>query len=385
MDFSILDELVDGNSNGSRKFKRFDQSEIAIRSSEENTDGKTLNTTTLEALLKEIQKVKAFTVITKSPNETIDGKPNVRIILTLDNLLPSLIGLPTVTDASLVDSMENRANFEEIVDSVGLTPDEPETTERLDEDSTELVSSTDENLEDSTVYDVDLRFANNITDPINENDANSTNITDDGIVTTTEQLVSVTDKLESRQGNIESVNIEKIENSTESNKSTTVTESTTPPTPVFPTTVIVPVQEIRIAKTAEELINAQASLLKSSSTEQPTTETVATVTARKMNIKREIEYRHDGPMRKFKRKRQDQDVIVRPAPRRMTLKERLENETSVERAERVNRALQKMMQFASIVGQVDSYITGRIRTSVKKLARMYDEDEREARNRRSSF
>lgn len=53
----------------------------------------------------------------------------------------------------------------------------------------------------------------------------------------------------------------------------------------------------------------------------------------------------------------------------------LQNETSAERAERMQRGIQRLMHFITIVGHVDSYLTKRFRTGVKKMARLYDSTE----------
>lgn len=70
--------------------------------------------------------------------------------------------------------------------------------------------------------------------------------------------------------------------------------------------------------------------------------------------------------------------IVRPAlvakPKK-PLTNMLQNETSAERAERVQKGIQRLMHFITIVGHVDSYLTKRFRTGVKKMARLYDSTE----------
>lgn len=71
--------------------------------------------------------------------------------------------------------------------------------------------------------------------------------------------------------------------------------------------------------------------------------------------------------------------IVRPAQKmankKQTLAERLQNETSGERAERLQKNIQRLMHFVTIVGHVDSYLSKRFRTGVKKMAQLYDSTE----------
>lgn len=58
----------------------------------------------------------------------------------------------------------------------------------------------------------------------------------------------------------------------------------------------------------------------------------------------------------------------------------------IARAERANRAFERLIQFVNIVGQVDSYITERARSFVRKIALLVDDDEvdRRVRYRRRS-
>lgn len=78
---------------------------------------------------------------------------------------------------------------------------------------------------------------------------------------------------------------------------------------------------------------------------------------------------------------------IRPAPRDLqpvklptkpgkpNLVEFLHNETSAERAERIQKGIQRLMHFITIVGHVDSYLTKRFRTGIKNIARLYDSKE----------
>lgn len=72
-------------------------------------------------------------------------------------------------------------------------------------------------------------------------------------------------------------------------------------------------------------------------------------------------------------------------PKKRKLLEKLENETSAERQERWNKSLQHMMTAVSVMGQIDKFISGRIKSGVKMVARMYDDDDDQIRSRRNSF
>lgn len=75
-----------------------------------------------------------------------------------------------------------------------------------------------------------------------------------------------------------------------------------------------------------------------------------------------------------------------PAPKKRNLLEKLENETSAERQERWNKSLQHMMTAVSVMGQIDKFISGRIKSGVKMVAKMYDvDDDDQIRSRRNSF
>lgn len=63
--------------------------------------------------------------------------------------------------------------------------------------------------------------------------------------------------------------------------------------------------------------------------------------------------------------------------------QRLNEESSVERGERRKQNLEKLMQFVTMCGHVDRYINTRLRSSVKKLGKLFDtEEEEETRRRR---
>ncbi|XP_012278259.1 uncharacterized protein LOC105698522 [Orussus abietinus] len=60
-------------------------------------------------------------------------------------------------------------------------------------------------------------------------------------------------------------------------------------------------------------------------------------------------------------------------------------ETELERAERINRNFEKMIQFVNVLGQVDSFISDRTRSIVRKWNALYevDESDRSRRSRKS--
>ncbi|XP_046474969.1 uncharacterized protein [Neodiprion pinetum] len=52
-------------------------------------------------------------------------------------------------------------------------------------------------------------------------------------------------------------------------------------------------------------------------------------------------------------------------------------ETELERAERVNKGFERMIQMVNILGQVDNFISDRTKNVVRKLNAMYDIDDQE--------
>lgn len=78
--------------------------------------------------------------------------------------------------------------------------------------------------------------------------------------------------------------------------------------------------------------------------------------------------------------------IVRPSPIRPKngIGSFLPRETDAERAERLSKSMQRLMHFATIVGQVDSYLTQRVRQGLKSVVRIFDSIE-DTRRRRSNF
>lgn len=57
-----------------------------------------------------------------------------------------------------------------------------------------------------------------------------------------------------------------------------------------------------------------------------------------------------------------------PALRKPAIFDRMENESSMERAERINKDLDSVMKFVAVWAHVDKFITERARTAIRKLA-----------------
>lgn len=83
------------------------------------------------------------------------------------------------------------------------------------------------------------------------------------------------------------------------------------------------------------------------------------------------------------------DFSLTPAPRKLmqgvslntfnaikkpSFVERLENESSIERSERLNKGLGNLMKFIAVWAHVDKFVSERARSVVKKLAYMSDDD-----------
>nr|CAD7205445.1 unnamed protein product [Timema douglasi] len=64
---------------------------------------------------------------------------------------------------------------------------------------------------------------------------------------------------------------------------------------------------------------------------------------------------------------------ISPAPRTSFAPLVTKQETELERSERINRGFQRAIQFVNILGQVDSYLSGRARAAVHALSRVYDD------------
>lgn len=71
--------------------------------------------------------------------------------------------------------------------------------------------------------------------------------------------------------------------------------------------------------------------------------------------------------------------------KKMSWLEKIQNETSTERGERLNRALEKLMRVVTVFGQMDNFLTTRTRDVIQKLALMYDYDEKKSQNRRKRY
>lgn len=98
--------------------------------------------------------------------------------------------------------------------------------------------------------------------------------------------------------------------------------------------------------------------------------------------------KHRNEMRSRNARKAADDDFPTPAPRfnplfrNLNIKKpafivKLESETSVERSERVNTGIERLMRFVSVVAQVDSYVANRARSAFKKLAHVYDNDDDE--------
>lgn len=74
--------------------------------------------------------------------------------------------------------------------------------------------------------------------------------------------------------------------------------------------------------------------------------------------------------------------IVRPSPMRpKTIGDLFPKETEAERADRLSKSMQRLMHFVTIVGHVDSYLTKRVRSGLKNVARIFDSVEQTRRRR----
>lgn len=95
-------------------------------------------------------------------------------------------------------------------------------------------------------------------------------------------------------------------------------------------------------------------------------------------------YQQTNELRPRNARRAD-DEMVTPAPRippftqgrafrKPAFIERLENESSLERSERVNKNLDNLMRFISVWAQVDKFVSDRARGAVKKIAYLAGDD-----------
>lgn len=105
--------------------------------------------------------------------------------------------------------------------------------------------------------------------------------------------------------------------------------------------------------------------------------------------------KHRNEMRSRNARKAADDDFPTPAPRfnplfrnfnikKPAFIEKLESETSVERSERVNTGIERLMRFVSVVAQVDSYVANRARSAFKKLAHVYGSDDDEVSQLRTN-
>lgn len=105
--------------------------------------------------------------------------------------------------------------------------------------------------------------------------------------------------------------------------------------------------------------------------------------------------KHKNEMRSRNARKAADDDFPTPAPRlnplfrNLNIKkpafiEKLESETSVERSERLNTGIERLMRFVSVVAQVDSYVSNRARSAFKKLAHVYGNDDGDTLQLRSN-
>lgn len=139
---------------------------------------------------------------------------------------------------------------------------------------------------------------------------------------------------------------------------------------------ISPAEERQIDKEVDELLSDKALVPKISS--DPVAFSIIEPTLFSKNVKRQI----GNDMRTYD--------FVRPAVvNKPMFKNNLENETSSEKRERIQKGIQRLMHFVAIVGHVDSYLSKRFRNSVRTFARFCDSGEdmrlRHPRSRFSSL
>lgn len=68
------------------------------------------------------------------------------------------------------------------------------------------------------------------------------------------------------------------------------------------------------------------------------------------------------------------NIPAMSVPKKPTFIERLENESSLERSERVNKDLNNLMKLVAVWAHVDKFVSDRARSTIKRLAFMTDED-----------
>lgn len=92
---------------------------------------------------------------------------------------------------------------------------------------------------------------------------------------------------------------------------------------------------------------------------------------------------HSSPLQRKKNTKRaaDNENYITPSPRRVpptrrpTLFERLETETSEERANRIALGIERLMHVVTIAGHVDSFLANRLRKGVRTLNKLFDTEE----------
>lgn len=72
-----------------------------------------------------------------------------------------------------------------------------------------------------------------------------------------------------------------------------------------------------------------------------------------------------------------QDTTTKAKPKLIATVPEKKEETELERAERVNRGFERMIQMVNVFGQVDNFISDRTKSVIRKLNAMYDIDDKE--------
>lgn len=94
-------------------------------------------------------------------------------------------------------------------------------------------------------------------------------------------------------------------------------------------------------------------------------------------------WKFNGPLFQARKiQKRHTEVLVTPSPRRSeghsapkTIFDRLQNENSVERAERRHKTVERLMHVATIAGHLDGFFTGRLKHGVKTLYKLFGTEE----------
>lgn len=96
-------------------------------------------------------------------------------------------------------------------------------------------------------------------------------------------------------------------------------------------------------------------------------------------------WKFNGPLfepKKVHKRQAEADLFVTRSPRRLigstnrkSIIERLHEETSIEKAERRHKAVERLMHVATIAGHFDQFLTGRLKHGVKALHKILNTDE----------